>query len=165
MNPSKASGPAARRGFVFTGRHMVGVVALFFGTIIGVNVVMAYKAISTFPGLNAKNSYVASQTYNLLLDEAAEQEARGWTSTVTLRGGRLEFRLRDAAGRPVPGLDVRALAGRPASAASDRLLRLAPAGDGFEAGEVLERGRWLVEIEARQGPSLAWRETRALSTD
>ncbi len=147
----------------FTGFHMLGVVALFFGTIITVNVLMAYWAVSTFPGLNAHNSYVASQNYNLLLKDAAAQDARGWKSELSVADARLTLHLTDRSGSPLPGLDVRALAGRPASASTDRLVELVPAGDIYRAEEPLASGRWLVEIEARDKGAVVWRQTESVS--
>ena len=47
-----------------------------FGVIIGVNLVLALSAVRTFPGLEVKNSYVASQTFD---ERRAAQEALGWT--------------------------------------------------------------------------------------
>ncbi|KQT54397.1 hypothetical protein ASG43_01980 [Aureimonas sp. Leaf454] len=149
--------------FAFAGRHMAGVVGLFFGTIITVNLIMAYLAISTFPGLNAKNGYVASQTYDRLLQDAAAQDAKGWTSTLEVRDGRLALTLLDAEKRDIAGLEVSALVGRPASAATDRELSLHPASHGYETAEALPRGRWLAEIEGRRNGELVWRETRSLT--
>ena len=54
-----------------------------FGVIIGVNVVMATKAIGTFPGLEVKNSYVASQSFDKRRDA---QEALGWDVGVAHEG-------------------------------------------------------------------------------
>lgn len=147
----------------FTGRHMLAVVGLFFGTIIAVNIVMATAAVRTFPGLNAKNGYVASQTYNLLLDDAAAQMKRGWQASLDAVDGHLRLVLKDRGGTQLRGLTVTALVGRPASAASDRVLRLQPAPDGYKTTERLAPGRWLLEVEAREGGRLVWRETRALA--
>ena len=63
----------------FTGWHMAGVLCLFFGTIIAVNMVLAVNASTTWTGLVVKNSYVASQHYNETLAAAARQAKRGWT--------------------------------------------------------------------------------------
>ncbi len=53
-----------------------------FGTIIAVNVFMAYKAVSTFPGLEVANSYVASQTFDA--DRAAQEALVGrWRRPMT----------------------------------------------------------------------------------
>ena len=58
----------------FTGRHMLAVVFAFFAAIIAVNLVMAFLATGTFPGLVVKNSYVASQGYNQRLAETRSHE-------------------------------------------------------------------------------------------
>ena len=146
----------------FTGAHMLAVVLLFFGTIIGVNLVMATMAVRTFPGLNARNGYVASQTYNRLLKDAEAQKAHGWRVTLDAPGGRVRLALADKGGTPLRGLTVTALAGRPASAAEDRTLAFRATQAGYESVEPLAPGRWLVEIEARNG-GLVWRETRELT--
>jgi nitrogen fixation protein FixH len=152
-----------REGHPFTGWHMLGVVFLFFGTIIAVNIVMAYWAVSTFPGLNAHNSYVASQNYNVLLKDAAAQDERGWQGRLTVEEGRPLLTLTDRDGSPLPMLDVTILAGRPASASTDREFRLEPVSrNQYRADHALERGRWLVEIEARQNEELLWRRTKSI---
>lgn len=152
-----------REGHPFTGWHMLGVVFLFFGTIISVNFAMAYWAVSTFPGLNAHNSYVASQNYNLLLKDAAAQDERGWKGELTIDEGRPLLVLNDRDGSPLAGLDVSVLAGRPANASTDRELTLEPIPGGYRADHVLERGRWLVEIEARRDGELFWRQTKSIT--
>lgn len=155
-----------RDGHPFTGWHMLGVVFLFFGTIIAVNVAMAYWAVSTFPGLNAHNSYVASQNYNVLLKDAALQDERGWNGKLTVDEGRPMLALSDRAGVPIAGLDVSVLAGRPANASTDRELKLQPvSGGGYRSDDVLQRGRWLVEIEARRNEELLWRQTKSITVE
>lgn len=154
-----------REGHPFTGWHMLAVVGLFFGTIIAVNIAMAYWAVSTFPGLNAHNSYVASQNYNLLLKAAANQDAIGWRGEVSVSGGHLGLQLTTREGSPVKGLEVSALTGRPASAADDRDVPLLPQGDSYRTEAPLAPGRWLVEIEAREKGELRWRETRAITVE
>lgn len=146
----------------FTGAHMLAVVLLFFGTIIAVNVVMATAAVRTFPGLNARNGYVASQTYNRLLKDAEAQRANGWQARLDAPGGWVRLSLADRDGAPLRGLTVTALAGRPASAAEDRTLAFRATEAGYESVEPLAPGRWLIEIEARNG-GLAWRETRRIT--
>ena len=54
-----------------------------FCVIIGVNLVLAYSAIKTFPGLEVKNSYVASQKFD---ERKMAQEALGWTVTAESQG-------------------------------------------------------------------------------
>ncbi len=47
-----------------TGWHVLAMFVAFFGVIIAVNITMAWKAISTFPGLEVENGYVASQSFD-----------------------------------------------------------------------------------------------------
>lgn len=154
-----------REGHPFTGWHMLGVVFLFFGTIIAVNIAMAYWAVSTFPGLNAHNSYVASQNYNLLLKDAALQDERGWKGKLTIEDGRPMLALNDRDGAPISSLDVSILAGRPSNASTDRELKLQPVSGGYRSDDALQRGRWLVEIEARQNGELLWRQTKSVTVE
>src|SRR5204862_1481429 len=82
----------------FTGWHMLAVVVLFFGTIIGVNIVMVLAATGTFPGLVVTNSYVASQHYNELLASDRAQDRQGWRIELDAPGGVVSFRLADRDG-------------------------------------------------------------------
>jgi len=59
-----------------TGRHVLMIFVGAFTVIIGVNIALAYNAVRTFPGLEVKNSYVASQEFNT---RRAAQVALGWT--------------------------------------------------------------------------------------
>lgn len=61
-----------------TGRQVFGFTVGAFAIIIAVNVYMAYSAVSTFPGVEVPNSYVASQNFEAARDA---QDALGWTLT------------------------------------------------------------------------------------
>ena len=69
-----------------------------FGIIIGVNLTLAYNAVSTFPGLEVKNSYEASQVFDR---EKEAQLALGWTIAAEVADGELRVTITDAEGRPV----------------------------------------------------------------
>ena len=58
-----------------TGPKVLAIMLAAFGTVIAVNLTLAWSAVSTFPGLEVKNSYVASQNFNA---ELAAQQALGW---------------------------------------------------------------------------------------
>jgi nitrogen fixation protein FixH len=146
-----------------TGWHMLAIVSLFFGTIIAVNLVMAFAATGSFPGLVVENSYVASQRYNELLARARSQDAAGWRHDLSLREGRLVFSLIRATGEPAAGFAVTAYAGRPSTTREDRVLAFADIGGGhYESLEPLPPGRWDVETEARQGRELIFRNTQTI---
>jgi nitrogen fixation protein FixH len=133
----------------FTGRHMLAVVLLFFGTIIAVNIVMVISATGTFPGLVVKNSYVASQNFNHTIAEARDQAASGWRMTVDVADGIIDVRLTDRAGIPLRRLEVVAAAGRPSTTGEDRTLVLVADGDGYRSTDALPSGLWEIAIEAR----------------
>ncbi len=134
----------------FTGRHMLAVVLLFFGTIIGVNIVMVISATGTFPGLVVKNSYVASQNFNRTLAEAKAQSEMGWRMTLDVGDGLVAVLLVDRDDVPIRDLDVVAEAGRPSTTGEDRRIALVRDGDGYRAAEALPPGLWEVAIEARR---------------
>ena len=87
------------------GWHVLAMFLGFFGTIIAVNLFMATKAVGTFPGLEARNGFVESQSFQ---ERRAAQEALGWDVAAVLRGGTLEIAFTDASGAPVEvtGLDA-----------------------------------------------------------
>lgn len=129
-----------------TGRHVFGITAAAFAVIIGVNLLLAVKAVSTFPGLEVGNSYVASQGFN---DRKAAQEALGWQMAPGYAGGRMTLAFRDRAGVPVAVNELQVLVGRTTEAASDVWPVFAAVGDGYEAEVVLARGKWMVKVTAR----------------
>lgn len=146
----------------FTGRHMLAVVFAFFGTIIAVNLVMAFLATGTFPGLVVKNSYVASQNYNVLLAETRAHQATGWTLDLAAPGGVLVVAIADRAGRAILDLDVTATVGRPSTTREDRVLTLAEGEGGYRAAEALAPGQWEIAVEARLGGALAYAERQRI---
>jgi nitrogen fixation protein FixH len=147
-----------------TGWHMAGIVCLFFGTIIAVNIVMAVAATGTFPGLVVENSYVSSQHYDELLAKAHAQDQQGWRATLTAgNDGTLGFALADSNGRHVPSLLVSAHVGRPSTTHEDRSIEFAADRDGFYASrEPLPPGLWEVDIEARSAGAVVFRRTQEI---
>ncbi len=144
----------------FTGRHMLAVVALFFGVIISVNVVMAVSATRTFPGLIVKNSYVASQNYNTLLASARAQAARGLKLEMVPADGLLNVTILDADGVLVRDLDLSIIAGRPSSTRYDRRLSTHETAKGYATDEPLTEGLWEVEVDAVRSGVEVYRERR-----
>lgn len=65
----------AAGGKPLTGRKVFAIFAGAFAIIVSVNVFMAYSAVGTFPGLEVKNTYVASQSFDA---DRKAQEALGW---------------------------------------------------------------------------------------
>jgi len=129
----------------FTGRHALMVFVGAFGIIIAVNIALAYSAISTFPGLEVKNSYVASQEFDA---RRAAQEALGWTVDVQQAGGLVTMAITDASGAPVRVAELDASIGR----ATERTDDVRPAfefdGTAYVAPVDLRPGKWDLRLKA-----------------
>lgn len=131
----------------FTGRHMFILLALFFGVIITVNLIMATIASSTWTGLIVKNGYVASQDFNKELENAKRQDENGWVGRFKYDGVRVVFGLNDASGQPIDKAVLQIELGRPAFEAEDRTLTLLPLGNGlYEVKALLGSGIWQYRI-------------------
>ncbi len=144
----------------FTGWHMLGVLILFFGTIISVNITLAVFAAQSWTGLVVKNSYVASQHFN---EDVAAQKARdslGWTAQLHYREDDLALALKDGAGDPLYRAEITVTVGRPAHERDDRTLALAAESDGlYHARTTLGPGLWDAKIIARASDGTEWADT------
>lgn len=128
-----------------TGKHVLAITVSAFAVIIGVNVLLAYKAVSTFPGLEVDNSYVASQGFNT---RKAAQEALGWTMTPGYQDGRMTLAFLDRAGRPVAVSELQVLVGRTTEAKDDTFPAFLRDGDLYAADLPLAKGKWMVKVTA-----------------
>lgn len=128
-----------------TGRHVFAGFALAFGTIITVNLTLAYNAVQTFPGLEVKNSYVASQHFDA---DRAAQEALNWDVSATVRGDRLHLSiLRD--GDAVTPVIESATFGRATSVAADQTPAFERIAGEMVAPIVAGPGNWNLRLKAR----------------
>lgn len=132
----------------FTGWHMLALALTFFGVIIAVNVVMAWKAIATFPGLEVQSGYDESQSFD---KTKAAQIALGWTLVPSYDKAadqlRLDFTDRD--GKPVVLRDLDVLVGRPTETSEDLHPTMTIAPDGaYVSAESLRIGKWMLQITA-----------------
>jgi nitrogen fixation protein FixH len=145
-----------------TGRHVFLIFAGAFGTIIAVNLVLAYSAVSTFPGLEVKNSYVASQEFN---ERKAAQEALGWDVRATHGGGVLRLAITDAGGQPVRVASLDATVGRATHVADDQRPEFHFDGRGYVAPVTLAPGNWNIRMEARAMDGTAFQQRVVLVTE
>ncbi len=129
-----------------TGRHVFAITAGAFSVIIGVNLFLAVKAVSTFPGLEVENSYVAGQGFN---DRKAAQEALGWTLVPAYADGRVTLAFTDRDGVAVGVGDLQVLIGRTTTTAQDQWPMFRPERDVYSAQVPLARGKWMVKVTAR----------------
>ncbi|HIP23718.1 MAG TPA: nitrogen fixation protein FixH [Rhodobacteraceae bacterium] len=129
----------------FTGRKMLIVMLSFFGVIISVNVFMAYSAVSTFPGLETDNSYLASQKFN---ERAIAQRALGWTIEFTHEGDEVVLNLQDSDGAAVMPAAIAATIGRPTFSGEDITLEFHLVGNEYRADADLASGPWRLFLDA-----------------
>lgn len=127
-----------------TGWHVFAMFAGGFGIIIGVNLFMAFQAVSTFPGLEVSSSYADSQTFDV---RRLAQEALGWEASATTLGDEVTLSLTDEEGRPVYPAELEALLTRPTTSADDQLLVLTRGPNGtLTAPAELAQGRWRLRL-------------------
>ena len=129
-----------------TGRQVFVGTASAFAVIIGVNVLLAVKAVSTFPGLEVDNSYVAGQGFDA---RKSAQEALGWVMTPSYAAGRVELAFTDRNGAPVQVHDLQVLIGRTTEAKDDVRPEFALAGEAYASEVPLGQGKWMVKVTAR----------------
>ena len=98
------------------GWHVAAMFVAAFTIIIGVNLALAFNAVATFPGLETRNSYVASQTFDA---DRAAQDALGWSLDTRLTHTRLSLAITDSAGAVVVPKVVSATLGRATNVAQD----------------------------------------------
>lgn len=119
----------------FTGRKMATVIVGFFLTIIVVNAIFAWFALSTWTGLETESAYDKGLRHNESLAAASAQKARGWRIAHDLQaisGGKHRLRIdaRDKSGAALNNLIVSVHMRRPTKADLDFELILQSAGDG-----------------------------------
>lgn len=127
------------------GWHVFTGFALAFGVIISVNMTLAFNAVRTFPGLEVKNSYVASQSFD---GDRAAQEALGWDVSATLSGDALVLRI-EQDGRVIAPEIIDATFGRATNVAQDQTPEFVFQDDGFHASVLAAEGNWNLRVKAR----------------
>jgi nitrogen fixation protein FixH len=142
-----------------TGRKVFAIAAVSFGVILGANLLLAYQAVSTFSGLVVPNSYIASQEFDA---RRSAQEALGWTLDLGHDDAMLTVRLTDAAGRTVRPDALEIIVGRPTTSATDRVVDMEPAPQGYVGRIDLAPGNWLVQLRARAGDGTDYSVRHAL---
>ncbi len=138
-----------------TGGKVLAITVAFFGVIISVNLFMAFKAVSTFPGLEVDNSYVASQVFD---KNRKAQENLGWTlaADYTRADQQLKLNFTGKDGKPAEVRKLDVLVGRTTEAKDDRRPIFANQGDVWTAQTELANGLWLLRVEAEAADGTAF---------
>ena len=131
--------------FTIKGWHVFAVFATAFGIIISVNLTLAFNAVRTFPGLEVKNSYVASQSFN---QDRAAQLALGWSVAAKVQNDELILTIVQD-GNPIAPRIEQAIFGRATSVAADQTPQFVHDGTSFRAKVVAGAGNWNLRLKAR----------------
>ncbi|MDA7427366.1 FixH family protein [Primorskyibacter aestuariivivens] len=129
-----------------TGWHVLAIFVGAFGIIIGVNLALAYNAVATFPGLEVKNSYVASQSFDSRRDA---QQALGWEVAADARDGEVILSISKPDGTPVQVVDLHAVLGRATHVKDDMEPDFVFNGRAYVAKVEVERGNWNIRMSAK----------------
>ncbi|PUB15403.1 FixH family protein [Yoonia sediminilitoris] len=127
------------------GWHVFSGFAFAFGIIIAVNLTLAFNAVRTFPGLEVKNSYVASQSFDA---DRAAQMALNWQVSADLAGGELRLEILQD-GKPIAPEIESATFGRATSVAQDQTPDFVFDGNLLRAPVVANGGNWNLRLKAR----------------
>ncbi|WP_374421830.1 FixH family protein [Paracoccus sp. (in: a-proteobacteria)] len=138
-----------------TGRHVLLITLCAFGVIILVNLVMAVMAVGTFPGLEVKNSYVASQNFDR---ERAAQQALNWRVTPEYDGREMVLAILDDNGNPAPLRDLSVTVGRPTHQRDDQSPEFTYSGGLYRAPLVLAPGLWNIHLTATARDGTVFRQ-------
>ena len=126
------------------GWHVLATFVGAFSVIIAVNLTLAFNAVATFPGLEVKNSYVASQAFDR---NRAAQEALNWDVSADVIGDTLLLHILSD-GAPVMVDVERATFGRATHVGEDQELMLDFDGASYVAPVVADAGNWNLRVVA-----------------
>ncbi|MBP2238907.1 nitrogen fixation protein FixH [Sinorhizobium kostiense] len=143
----------------FTGWHLLAVMGLFFGTIISVNLLMAWNASRSWSGLVVENAFVASQQFNGRVAESRAFAASGIKGELTSELATIRYVL-TRKGEPERAVDqVIAVLKRPVEAHEDVRIELVRDGEGvFVSTQVLKPGQWIADMTSKAGGALVYRQ-------
>jgi len=110
-----------------------------------VNLTLAFNAVRTFPGLEVKNSYVASQSFDA---DRAAQEALNWTVAARLEGQDLVLSVRQD-GQALEPIIENAIFGRATMVTADQTPAFVFDGSDFRAPVNAGAGNWNLRLRAR----------------
>ena len=127
------------------GKHVAMMFVGGFSVIIAVNLTLAFNAVNTFPGLEVKNSYVASQAFD---KNRTAQEALGWSVLAEAREGQVILSVTDAEGSPVEVSNLDATLGRATHVRDDATPQFRFDGARYVADADLEPGNWNIRMKA-----------------
>lgn len=127
---------------------------LAFGVIIAANLTLAINAMRTFPGHEVKNSYVASQSFDV---ERAAQQALEWSVSAQILDDKLVLTILEK-GKPIAPKITNAIFGRATHMAEDQMLQFTFDGHKLYAPVMAGPGNWNLRLTALAGDGTEFRQ-------
>jgi nitrogen fixation protein FixH len=147
----------------FTGWHMLAILVAFFCVVISVNVLMAWYASSSWSGLISKDTYVASQDFNIEAEKARVWSEEGFRGTFVVKDKTLEYRLQGPAAKVDHLMEISAIFHRPVGEKQDFTIKLQKSGEGFFTAEHnLAAGQWIVDLAAIEAGKTVFHEAERI---
>ena len=147
---------------VLTGRKVFIITVSAFAVIIGVNITMATLAVGTFPGLEVKNTYVASQSFDA---DREAQEALGWDVATDVTDNVLTIAFTGRTGFPVEVGSLQATVGRATHVKDDVTPEFSYSDGTFTAPVDLAPGNWNIRMVATAPDGTTFRQRIVLDVD
>ncbi len=119
-------------------------VTLSLGFVVVVNSILAWAAISSYPGDAVQDDFGTSNRYDQVLEKATRQAALGWGVQASTESGRPVLVLNGPDGKPLEHASITATALRPLGPPQTMHPTFVEAGPGiYRADEVLpQQGNW-----------------------
>lgn len=136
------------------GWHVFAGFFVAFSIIISVNMTLAFNAVRTFPGLEVKNSYVASQAFEA---DRSAQDALGWEVSATVTDDVLSLEILQD-GRAIAPEILEATFGRATTVAHDQTPVFSFDGNRLLANVDAGQGNWNLRLKARAEDGTLFRQ-------
>ena len=132
-------------GKPLTGRKVLVIILAGFAVVVAANLSLAVSAITTNPGLEVRNGYVASQKFERRREL---QDSLEWKASALYKDGFLVVEIIAADGRPAELREFGAAVRRPTHEREDRAPEFKFSGQHYSAPVDLARGRWNIDVKA-----------------
>ena len=132
-------------GKPLTGRKVLVIILAGFAVVVAANLSLAVSAITTNPGLEVRNGYVASQKFERRREL---QDRLAWKADARYEDGFLVVEIIAADGRPAELREFGAVVRRPTHQREDRTPEFKFSGQHYSAPINLAKGRWNVDVRA-----------------
>lgn len=142
------------------GWHVLFVFVASFVVIIGVNLTLAYNAIATFPGVEVRNSYIASQSFD---KNRTAQLALGWDVSAELDDEVLSLTFQSD-GQPFAPTILEATFGRATNVEFDQQPEFTFDGTAFRAPVVAGNGNWNLRVKAQAADGTVFQQRIVVRT-